>query len=273
MDDDAPLSVLASVKAKPVKKTGDDDTPLAALAAKPAAKAGAGQKGGAAAAAKGKGKGKGKRKRGSSSSSSYSSSSSSSESGAKKKGPKKGGSKNKLLRKKSSGGTSAEDIDGGGPVRKKDKSLKDQIVAELLCRWWYALPDWPPPMNDKYWTEQLEKRNLRQVQIEEWEWVPDEDSKGRKKVYGLTQFRGVYRNSSGDFIDLRPHDTCPCQRNMMKKGLPELYDLLIKAYENQIADLKNSKYDETMLEAQLKATLTRHRDKAAQARQVGSVKR
>merc|ERR1712046_32830 len=109
--------------------------------------------------------------------------------------------------------------------------------------------------------------------IAEWEFTPNVDAKGRQKVYALNQFRGIYRNVTGDCIDLRPKDTCPSLRNMMKKELPELYDLLIKAYEAQLADLKNSKYDESQLESLIKASLTRCRSQAANARQVQSVKR
>lgn len=274
MDDDAPLSALASKMTKTAKKGSlDDDVPLASLASsKPAASKASGAAAAKGGGAKGRGKGpqgKGKRRRPSSSSTSSSSSSSSSESGKPKKPRMK--QKNKLLRKKST--DSGGDLDGGGPIQKKKRSLKESVVAELLCRWWYALPDWPPPAKDPYWAEQLSKRNYKLVDVEEWEFAKEMDSQNRQKVYGLKQFRGVYRNSAGDFIDLRPQETCPCQRNMMKKDMPELYNLLIKAYEGQLTDLKNSKYDESQLEAVLKAALTRHRNSAAQARQVGSVKR
>lgn len=268
MDDDAPLSALA----KPQKF--DDDTPLASLAdvgGKPKA---SGKTAGSlankivgspkAVAGKAKAKMTPKRKKQDSSSSSSSSDneSSSSDSGAKAAPVKR--QKSNLLRKQQTDDGIGED--GGGAVKKKDRSIKEQVVADLLCRWWYVLPDWPP--NDEaFYQAELSKRSLKKVSIDEWEWEPDVDSKGRKKVYELTQFRGLFRNSAGDLIDIRPRDTCPCYTNFMKKDVTELYDLLIVAFENQIKDLQNSKYPENQLMAELKTQLTSIRNKAYQAKQ------
>merc|ERR1712232_670655 len=109
------------------------------------------------------------------------------------------------------------------------------------------------------WQEKLKEAGYRKVTIEEGEWVPEEDSAGRKKVYELSQFRGVYRAGNGELVDLRPKETCPCFRNFMKKDLPVLYDLLVKAYESQLLDLKNSKYDEKKVEDEIKVKLTKTR--------------
>jgi len=283
MDDDAPLSALAKAP------KFDDDTPLASLAdvgKRASAKAGA-KAGGSpaakvppkgspkAAAGKGKGRGKGtptKRKGGSSSSSSSSDSddSSSSESDdkakPKKKAPVGKGKKMKLLQKMQTD-EGLENNDGGGAVKKRDRTAKEQVAADLLCRWWYALPDWPPQDSALYQAE-LAKRSYRKVTIEEWEWVPEEDAKGLKKCYELSQFRGLFRASNGDLIDVRPQETCPCYANFLKKDLPELYDLLVLALENQMKDLKNSKYNETQLEQELRVKLTSAREKAYQAKQL-----
>lgn len=275
-DDDAPLSALA--KTKP--KLQDDDMPLSALGAqkkppppkagkgagkapgRPSASgaAGSGRPSAGGAAAKPGAKAAPKRKRASSSSSSSSSSDSSSSSagGATKRG------KRALLKKKSTG-VAKEEEDGaekGAAFKKKGRDSRDEAVAELLCRWWYVLPDWPP--NDPaYYEAELTKRRFRKVKIEEWEWVPEEDQEGRKKVYELTQFRGLYRASNGDLIDVRPQDTCPCYRNLSKKDPADVYDMLIKAYENQIEDLKNSQYDEKKLKDELNVKLNRVRSKAS----------
>lgn len=280
MDDDAPLSALA----RPQKF--DDDTPLASLAdvgGKPRASPKAGGKTAGSLANKivgspkvvaGKAKAKmtPKRKKQDSSSSSSSSDndSSSSDSGAKAAPVKR--QKSKLLRKQQTDEGMGEDgagaVDGGGAVKKKDRSIKEQVVADLLCRWWYVLPDWPPN-DDAFYQAELAKRSLKKVSIDQWEWEPDIDSKGRKKVYELTQFRGLFRNSAGDLIDIRPRDTCPCYTNFMKKDVTELYDLLIVAFENQIKDLQNSKYAENQLLAELNTQLTSIRNKAYQAKQSG----
>merc|ERR1712232_1154200 len=95
--------------------------------------------------------------------------------------------------------------------------------------------------------------------------VPEKDEKGRTKVYELTQFRGIFRDQQGDFIDMRPQESCPCHSNMMKKELPDLYQLLVKAYENQLEDLKSSVYDETLHTQGVKSALNRVREKAHQA--------
>merc|ERR1712232_1304375 len=89
------------------------------------------------------------------------------------------------------------------PVRKRQRSTKEDAVAELLSRWWYALPDWPPD-DDSYYEKELTKRKYRKVAIEEWEWVNEKDDQGRRKAYELSQFRGCFRASNGDLLDMRP---------------------------------------------------------------------
>uniref|UniRef100_A0A7S1RPG0 Uncharacterized protein n=1 Tax=Alexandrium catenella TaxID=2925 RepID=A0A7S1RPG0_ALECA len=290
MDDDAPLSALA----KPMKL--DDDTPLASLAdfskpkatpktaktaSSPAAKGPKGSPNASAGKAAGKATPKRKAGKGSSSSSSSSSGSSSeSESDPKPKAPRRKGSntsvgkkaKLRLLDKKVEEGDDDGPNDGGGAVKKRDRQPKEQVVADLLCRWWYVMPEWPP-RDEAYYQAELEKRSLRKVSVQEWEWVPEEDKQGRKKVYELSAFPGLFRASNGDLIDCRPRETCPCYQNFMKKDLPDLYDLLVTAFENQIKDLANSKYNETQLEQELKARLTSVRDKAYGAKQMTAAKR
>lgn len=274
MDDDAPLSALAKAP------KFDDNTPLASLAdlgkTKPTSKLSTSSPATKAGGTKAKGKPKkpGNSDSSSSSSSSGSESSSDSESNDKQKktGPKKliqKGQKMKLLRKSQ---TEESIEDGGGAVKKKDRTSKEQLVADLLCRWWYVLPDWPPT-DEAYYQAELARRSLRKVTIEEWEWLPEVDEKGRRKVYELSQYRGMFRNSDGDLINTRPQETCPCFANFMKKDVTELYDLLVLAYENQLKDLSNSRYQEEKLETDLKILITKTRDKAYQAKQVVGSKR
>lgn len=153
--------------------------------------------------------------------------------------------------------------------RKQSRGAKERVVAELLCRWWYALPEWPP-QDEKYYEEKLQEKGLRKVKVELWEWVPEHDESGRRKVYELTQYKGLFRNSAGDGIDLRPQETCPCFNNLMKKDLIELQDLLVKAYENQYKDLDNSKYEEKLLKREIMASLVRARNRMDSLKAVAS---
>lgn len=288
LDDEAPLSSLASAapkkeKAPPAPKK--DKPPAAPKPAGGAKAASPKPKGKAKAAAPGKKPGNDD----SYSYESYSSESSSSGSGEKKPKAKKkavkptGKRKMGVALKKLKSGSNADLGEGGEEdedkeakaahkIDKRDRTIKQQVVAELLSRWWYALPDWPPPIESDYYKEKFKEKKLRQVKLEEWEWVPEEEN-GLRKVYMLSQFRGLFRNSSGDLIDLRPQETCPCFANFMKKDLPELYDLLAKAYEEQIKDLVNSKYNETKFEQELKSRLNAVKDKAAKAKDFGGIKR
>ncbi|CAK0891623.1 unnamed protein product, partial [Prorocentrum cordatum] len=167
-----------------------------------------------------------------------------------------------------SSGDLEEDFDHGGAVKKKERMPKEEAVSQLLCRWWYSLPDWPP-QEESYYQEKLSshKPPLKKVRIEEWEWLDDVDKEGRCKVYELSQFRGVFRGSKGELID--PTETCPCYKNLMAWDMVKLYESLVKAYENQLLDLKNSKYPEGRLESALKADLNKYRQKLHDARAVG----
>lgn len=152
--------------------------------------------------------------------------------------------------------------DGGGAVKKRERSTKEDVVAALLCRWWYAdeyaEKGWPPTEEEFYLAE-LNKRKYRKVTIQQWEWVPDVDNDGCKKVYELSQFRGVFRSSEGDLVDCRPKDTCPCFDNFMKKDLALLCQMLVSAYENQLKDLANCRYPSDKLQYDLKASITKTR--------------
>jgi hypothetical protein len=270
LDGNANLASLAKAKARLPK--ADDNTPLTALA-----KAGAAPQKRLSGVAKPKAKAGAKRKGSSSSDSSYYSYSSSE--GGKKKPKKagaKGGAKKKaapkpkkaaLAKKKTSDGDLGGD-DADNKVKKKVRSTKEDIVAQLLSRWWFSAPyvaeDWPP-VEESFYLKEMEKVKYRLVTCEEWEWVPEEDEQGRRKVYSLSQFRGLFRNSTGDLVDLRPKDTCPSLNNFMKKDLQTLCHMLISAYENQVKELKTSKYNEEQLLKNISASLTKVRDVASRA--------
>ena len=120
----------------------------------------------------------------------------------------------------------------------QNRTLKEQLIADILCRWWYVLPEWPPANFD--FGAALEKAGLRLVTLERWEDEPDEDKAGRVKCYALTQFKGLYRDAKGLMQDLRPKEGKPCFSNLVSKGEKELQSLLCEALKRQIEVLSAS---------------------------------
>mmetsp|Transcript_44941 Transcript_44941/g.79643 ORF Transcript_44941/g.79643 Transcript_44941/m.79643 type:complete len:422 (+) Transcript_44941:148-1413(+) len=118
----------------------------------------------------------------------------------------------------------------------EERDGKQKLVAQLLCRWWYVLPEWPPKGFD--YEKELARRLLRCVPIEQWDTEPELDSAGLRKVYALSQFPGRYRNSAGMLLDLRPVEGRPSYDRFITKSVPELYRLLLVAYRNQLMDAK-----------------------------------
>jgi len=57
------------------------------------------------------------------------------------------------------------------------------------------------------------------------------DGQGRKKVYEIETFRGLFKDAQGKTYDLRPMETCPSLNNFMRKERGEIQSLLMKAYE------------------------------------------
>jgi len=131
------------------------------------------------------------------------------------------------------------------------RSRKERLAADLACRWWYVLPDWPVH-DEAHYEKELETRSLRKVEIADWEFEPDLDDDGRKKVFELGQFQGCFRDSTGKLHDLRDYTNCPSYNNLMKKGSAELCNLLIEAYENQITALSTALWADESLEAELR---------------------
>eukprot|EP00746_Dinoflagellata_sp_MGD_P002191 gnl/MRDRNA2_/MRDRNA2_104233_c0_seq1.p1 gnl/MRDRNA2_/MRDRNA2_104233_c0~~gnl/MRDRNA2_/MRDRNA2_104233_c0_seq1.p1 ORF type:complete len:900 (-),score=216.65 gnl/MRDRNA2_/MRDRNA2_104233_c0_seq1:174-2873(-) len=132
------------------------------------------------------------------------------------------------------------------------RSTKERLAADLACRWWYVLPDWPVHDEARY-REELAKRKLRKIDIQDWEFEPDFDKDGLKKVFELGQFKGCFRDSAGKLYDLRNKEGCPSYNNFMKKSQSELCSLLVKAYENQATALSSSRWADESLEAELRS--------------------
>ncbi|SPJ10001.1 conserved Plasmodium protein, unknown function [Plasmodium sp. DRC-Itaito] len=140
-----------------------------------------------------------------------------------------------------------------GTFDPRNRSNKEKLVAQLLIRWWYVLPDWPPPDYD--YKDELYNRKLKLVPLEEYEDKEDIDSEGFRKVYQISAFPGIFRDAMGIAYDLRDKDSCPCYNNLIKKTDQELLQLIYQAIKNQIQCLKNSVYNETFMEKNLEKEL------------------
>ncbi|CRH03747.1 conserved Plasmodium protein, unknown function [Plasmodium relictum] len=140
-----------------------------------------------------------------------------------------------------------------GTFDPRNRSNKEKLVAQLLIRWWYVLPDWPLP--DYNYEEELKKRKLKLVSLEEYEDKEDIDKDGFRKVYQISAFPGVFRDALGTAYDLRDKNTCPCYNNLIKKTDHELLELICEAIKNQLKSLKNSVYNETYNEKRLEKEL------------------
>ena len=156
----------------------------------------------------------------------------------------------------SSAAEDEDDVPQGMVVKSKQtkfRNNKEQLVAELLCRWWYVLPEWPPRNHD--YASELNRRGLVLVDLDEWEETQDVDVKTNKlKCYALSQFPGVFRDAKGELIDCRPKEGKPSYNNMMTKSDKELATLLVKAYEKQIEQLGSTDDD---LAKELRARLNK----------------
>eukprot|EP00746_Dinoflagellata_sp_MGD_P122009 gnl/MRDRNA2_/MRDRNA2_57015_c0_seq1.p1 gnl/MRDRNA2_/MRDRNA2_57015_c0~~gnl/MRDRNA2_/MRDRNA2_57015_c0_seq1.p1 ORF type:complete len:454 (+),score=103.63 gnl/MRDRNA2_/MRDRNA2_57015_c0_seq1:184-1545(+) len=139
------------------------------------------------------------------------------------------------------------------PQTPRLRNAKQQVVGQLLCRWWYALPAWPP--EDFPYDKELEAHGYRRVQSTEFEFAPDVDSRGLIKAYELIPFQGVYRSARGEIVDVRPEEGKPSYANLMQKPLPELYRLLVKAYNGQLQALQEKAPHNTHLQQELRAAV------------------
>lgn len=151
----------------------------------------------------------------------------------------------------------------GKPQVKKVVKSKDVLVYEVLKRWWYCCPDWPPVGYN--YSKDLAEKQLRRVEQKYWRIEPEIDATGCRKVYEVASFPGVFRTSKGETFDLRPHDTCPSYENFKKKSILELCELLVTALRNQIEALQNTpEYDNDYLVQLKKEFLTATRSLEAQ---------
>ncbi|CAE7829462.1 unnamed protein product, partial [Symbiodinium sp. CCMP2592] len=122
------------------------------------------------------------------------------------------------------------------PRTGRDRNAKQKLVAKLLCRWWYVLPDWPP--KDFDFETALAERGYRKVHVEAFELEPDADDAGLRKAFPVSGgFRGLYRNPEGCLIDVRPVAGRPSYDQLMLRTTQELHRLVVLAYTRQLEDL------------------------------------
>jgi hypothetical protein len=118
------------------------------------------------------------------------------------------------------------------------RTAKEQLVADILCRWWYVMPDWPPVDFD--FASTLKANKLRLVPLDKWEDEPDVDASGFMKCYALTQYKGLFRDAAENLRDLRPLEGKPCFSQLIKKSDKELEQTLSAALTKQIEVLSAS---------------------------------
>lgn len=123
------------------------------------------------------------------------------------------------------------------PKSGKDRTPKQAVVARILCRWWYAMPPWPP--EDFDFDAALRSGGFRKIPVEAFEFEPDYDEQGLKKVFGLSGYVGLYRTEQGRLVDARPVEGKPSYDRLMGKSSPELHGMLLTALSNQLKDLES----------------------------------
>jgi len=128
-------------------------------------------------------------------------------------------------------------IEVPAPKVREHRSAKQSLVAKLLCRWWYVLPDWPP--KDFDYTAALAEQGYRVVPVEDFESAAETEGDLRK-VFALPNgYIGLYRDEQGSIIDVRPLEGRPSYDQLMLRSNAELHDLLLLAYQRQIEILES----------------------------------
>ncbi len=131
---------------------------------------------------------------------------------------------------------------------------KNELVKEVLKRWWYGISTWPS--TDADYTQLLAEKNLRLVSADKW-IESSEVLEGKRKVIGIEAFPGVFKDSQGQTIDLRDSKAKPCFSVLKAKSVPQLAALLKKCLKNQIKELRTSSYYEQNLDYALTKYLTK----------------
>ena len=133
---------------------------------------------------------------------------------------------------------------------------KGTLVYELLERWWYALPNWPPDNFDI--TQKLKENKLRLVKINDWRKEPKYKD-NFEKCMELPGFKYVYLNSEGKVLDFRPEEGKPSYNNLMKLSEFKLSEYLVIAYKGQLKELEKR---DSILEKDLRNIIKEKLDRA-----------
>lgn len=124
------------------------------------------------------------------------------------------------------------------PRKKEDRKPKQALVAKLLCRWWYVLPDWPP--KDFDYDAALATRGYRRVSVEAFEHEPELDEQGQKKAFAISGgYLGLFRDDQGNLVDVRPIEGRPSYDQLMLRSELELHKLVVAAYMRQLEDAES----------------------------------
>ena len=131
---------------------------------------------------------------------------------------------------------------------------KKYFVHQLLQRWWYALPPWPPDDYDP--GEKLQENKLRLVNEKNWKKEVEVNSDNFKKCVELPGYKYVYVTKEGKVYDFRPQEGKPSFNNLMKLSDIELHQYIVKALQNQLNDLqKKNFFSEKELKMDIKKQL------------------
>ena len=143
---------------------------------------------------------------------------------------------------------------------------KGYLVYELLKRWWYALPQWPPENYDT--SEKLKENKLRLVKISDWKKEPKTDKDNFEKCLELPGFKYVYLNNDGKVFDFRPEEGKPSYNALIKLSDVKLHEYLAKAYKGQLEELeKKNLVNEKNLRQMIKEKLEKEEKSLARLKQ------
>jgi hypothetical protein len=136
---------------------------------------------------------------------------------------------------------------GSSSTKKTVLKPKGVLVLELLTRWWYALPEWPPENYDV--NDKLKENKLRLVKITDWKKEPKFDKDNFEKCLELPGFKYEYLNSDGKVFDFRPEEGKPSYNNLIKLPDIKLHEYLVKAYKAQLEELekRNSVFEKDLI--------------------------
>ena len=143
---------------------------------------------------------------------------------------------------------------GVSSTKKTSLKPKGILVYELLKRWWYALPIWPPENFDT--SKKLEENKLRLVKIADWKREPKFDKDNFEKCFELPGKKYVYLNNEGKIFDFRPEEGKPSYNNFIKLPDIKLHEYLVKALKGQLDELeKRNSINEKELRKTIKEKL------------------